>query len=67
MAVQLTPDILKCAVVMISRAQCTGEEAKNVAITIDTLLGYRTELMAALAAPPQDDEGDKEEDNGSDS
>jgi len=65
MATPLTPEVIQCAVVMINRAQCSGEEAKNVAITIDTLLAHRNELLQdAMAAQI---EGDAEEDDGDDS
>ena len=59
----LTPNQIKCAVVMIGRANCTGVEAKEVASTLDAL----SELYAQMTAPPVSDEGDTEESDGDDS
>lgn len=53
----LTQDILKVAIVMISRAPCKGEEAQDVAITLAALKAE----FEKLGQPniDEDDNGDE--------
>lgn len=60
----LTPAIINCAVVMMKRATCKGEEAKNVAITIDLL---EAEAKALEQAAVAENEGGAEEKDVNDS
>lgn len=50
----LTPDILKVAIVMIGRATCKGDEATDVAITLQAL---KHEFDRLSAQEPEDPNG----------
>ena len=43
----LTPDHVRVAIVMMRRASCTGNEAKNVAAAIDVFEGLYKQIVAA--------------------
>ena len=44
---QLTPDRVRVAIIMMRRASCTGDEAKNVAASIDVFEGLHKQIVAA--------------------
>jgi hypothetical protein len=61
----LTTDQLKCAIVMIGRAPCKGEEAPAVTSTLQALTSFYNTVVDAekQAAAQEDNDGD---DAGSD-
>jgi hypothetical protein len=59
----LTKDHLKCAVVMIGRAPCKGEEAPTVTDTLKALTAFYNTLVEAEKQAQEDNDGD---DAGSD-
>ena len=65
----ITPDHVRVALVMIRRASCTGDEAKNVAAAIDAFEALYEQMTvasksAAKAAQALDE--DSEEKDGND-
>ncbi len=56
----LTPDNVKVAVVLMLRAPCTGEEAKNVALAIDAFTAMHNQMTAPLPPVEADDANDEE-------
>ncbi len=62
----LTPDHLKVAIVMINRAPCKGEEARDVAITLQALGDLYEQATAAMAASAENEETSDDDDAGTD-
>ena len=65
----ITPDHVRVAIVMMRRASCTGDEAKNVAAAIDAFEELYEQMTvarksAAIAAQALDE--DSEEKDGND-
>lgn len=49
----ITPDNVKVAIVMMRRASCTGDEAKNVALAIDAFERLFVQMSQAQAEQPK--------------
>ena len=65
----ITPDRIRVAIVMMRRASCTGDEAKNVAAAIDAfeaLYEHMTAASKSAAKAAQALDEDSEENDGND-
>ena len=65
----ITPDRIRVAIVMMRRASCTGDEAKNVAAEIDAFEALYEQMVAARKSArkvAQTLDEDSEEKDGND-